>query len=210
MLANGNIMVQQSMRKVVEIEPKTKKVVWSYDSTKQNGNEGKRVEVHAFQPLADGKVMIAESGPGRIIEVDREGNIHHEIKLKLNRPHPHRDTRLARKLNSGNYLVCHEGDGFVREYNPDGDVVWDQRVKPALPESSRVRDHGYAAPTPATDGQHIYVFFGKTGVFKFDLNGNQIWQADVGSNTHGWGCGTSPGSPGPRTRLHADDWRLFA
>ena len=66
------------------------------------------------------------------------------------------------------------------------------RRKPKQPESARVRDHGYAAPTPATDGEFLYVFFGKTGVLKFDLSGNQLWQADVGSETHGWGCGTSP------------------
>ena len=46
-----------------------------------------------FQPLRDGKIAIAESGPGRIIEIDRAGKIHREIKLKVNRRHPHTDTR---------------------------------------------------------------------------------------------------------------------
>ncbi|NJS40387.1 MAG: hypothetical protein HC783_16860 [Rhodobacteraceae bacterium] len=31
--------------------------------------------------------------------------------------------------------------------------------------------HGYASSTPATDGERVYVFFGKTGVFAFDLAG---------------------------------------
>jgi len=31
---------------------------------------------------------------------------------------------MARKLESGNYLVCHEGDGKIREYDPTGKVVW--------------------------------------------------------------------------------------
>lgn len=123
-LANGNIMVQQGASMVVEIDRKRKKVVWSYDSATMNGNKGKRVEVHAFQPLADGNIMIAESGIGRIIEVDRKGTIHHEIKLKVKHPSPHRDTRLVRKLPTGNYLVCHEGDGTVCEYDARGAVVW--------------------------------------------------------------------------------------
>ena len=127
-LKNGNVMVQQGNHKVVEIDTKTKKIVWTYDSAKQNGNQGKRVEVHAFQPLKDGKVMIAESGIGRIIEVDRDGKIHKQIKLKVNKPHPHTDTRLARKLKNGNYLVCHEGDGFLREYDSDGKVIWEYEV----------------------------------------------------------------------------------
>src|SRR5690349_5091134 len=72
-LANGHFMVQDGAAKIAEIDPAAKKVVWSYDSATQNGNAGKAVEVHAFQPLGDGRVMIAESGVGRIIEVDRAG-----------------------------------------------------------------------------------------------------------------------------------------
>ena len=71
-------------------------------------------------------------------------------------------------------------------------MVFDKRIKPTLPESKRVRDHGYAAQTPVTDGEHLYIFFGKSGVFKFDLDGNQIWRTSIGTETHGWGCGTSP------------------
>lgn len=104
------------------------------------------------------------------------------------------------------YVTCYSGYGtggtsqemedlrlhVVCVNRADGSIVWDVKLKPKLPESERVRDHGYAGPTPTTDGEFLYVFFGKSGVFKFDLSGEQIWQADVGSNTHGWGCGTSP------------------
>ncbi len=69
--------------------------------------------------------MIAESGPGRIVEVDSDGKIQREVKLKVDHPDPHRDTRLVRKLASGNYLACHEGDGCVREYDATGKVVWE-------------------------------------------------------------------------------------
>lgn len=128
-LKNGHILVQQGPAKVAEIDPATKQVVWSYDSANQTGNAGKKVEVHAFQPLGDGRLMIAESGPARIIEIDREGKRLHEIPLKVNRPNAHTDTRLVRKLSTGNYLVCHEGDGFVREYHgPSGEVVWEYEV----------------------------------------------------------------------------------
>ena len=63
-----------------------------------NGNAGKAVEVHAFQRLENGLTMIAESGPARLIEVDREGRVQHEIRLRVNHPGAHSDTRLARKL----------------------------------------------------------------------------------------------------------------
>ena len=127
-LENGHIMVQQNMKKVVEIDPATKEIVWSYDSAGSEENRGKRIEVHAFQPLENGHVMIAESGAGRIIEVDRGGEIVRQVKLKLDKPSAHSDTRLARKLPNGNYLACHENDGACREYDKDGKLVWEYLV----------------------------------------------------------------------------------
>ena len=128
-LTNGNIMVQQGSDKVVEIDRNSKQIVWQYDSSKLNGNEGKKIEVHSFQPLENGNVMIAETTAKRIIEVNRAGEIQKTIDLKVNNPHPHTDTRLVRKLASGNYLVCHEGDGCIREYDgKSGDIVWEYEV----------------------------------------------------------------------------------
>jgi outer membrane protein assembly factor BamB len=66
-----------------------------------------------------------------------------------------------------------------------GQIIWHKRIKPILPESKRVRDHGYASQTPVTDGEYLYIFFGKSGVFKFDLNGNQIWQRSVACRRYG-------------------------
>jgi hypothetical protein len=126
-LPNGNVLLQQGWTKVVEMTPE-KQTVWSYDAGRMNGNEGKRVEVHAFQRLEDGLTMIVESGPARIIEVDSQGKIRHEIKLKVSHPNPHSDTRLVRKIANGHYLVAHESDGFVREYNGAGDIVWDYEI----------------------------------------------------------------------------------
>ena len=36
------------------------------------------------------------------------------------------------------------------------------------------------------------MFFGKSGVFAFNHEGEQQWQADVGSKTNGWGTSASP------------------
>ncbi|MGV3485666.1 MAG: PQQ-binding-like beta-propeller repeat protein [Planctomycetaceae bacterium] len=128
-LANGNLMVQQGKSKVVEIDRQSKQIVWQYDSATQNGNEGKPVEVHSFQPLADGRVMIAETTALRIIEVNRDGQILKTVAMKVEHPHPHTDTRLVRKLANGNYLACHEGDGYVREYDgKTGTVTWEYQV----------------------------------------------------------------------------------
>lgn len=109
-------------------------------------------------------------------------------------------------LNGRLYVTCHSGYGTEDDAGEmeelmlhlvcvdakTGHIVWDKRIEPTLPESPRVRDHGYTAQTPVTDGTHLYVFLGKSGVFKFDLQGNQIWRTSVGDGVHGWGSGTSP------------------
>jgi outer membrane protein assembly factor BamB len=54
--------------------------------------------------------------------------------------------------------------------------------------------HGYASHTPVSDGERVYVFFGKTGALAFDMEGNQLWQTSVGtgSGPRGWGTASSP------------------
>lgn len=129
LLDNGHLLTRKGKTAVVEIDPATKEVVWSYDSATANGNEGQRVEVHAFERLDDGTTMIAESGRGRLIEVDRDGTIGREIALVLDHPNPHSDTRLVRTTPNGTYLVAHEADGKVREYDRQtGKVVWEYEV----------------------------------------------------------------------------------
>ena len=102
-------------------------MVWQYEAKPRDATVP-RVEVHAFQRLADGLTMVAESGNRRIVEVDSRGKIVKEVPLTVENPNAHRDTRLARKLDNGNYLVCHEGDGVIREYDGQGKVVWSYRL----------------------------------------------------------------------------------
>ncbi|HWG47191.1 MAG TPA: PQQ-binding-like beta-propeller repeat protein [Gemmataceae bacterium] len=125
-LPNGNVLLSTGPATIVEVNP-DKKIVWRYESKPKKGYKG-RVEVHSFQRLADGGTMIAESGNRRIIEVDKDGRIVKEIALTVEKPNAHRDTRMVRKLDNGHYLVCHEMDGVVREYDAEGKVVWSYRL----------------------------------------------------------------------------------
>jgi len=127
-LPGGNVLLQPSWTEVAEVDPKNDQVVWHYDAKQRPENEGKRLEIHAFQRLADGRTMVVESGPGNVIELDKDLHVVHSMALRVTRPDAHRDTRLVRKLKSGNYLVCHEGDGLVREYDPTGKTVWEYAV----------------------------------------------------------------------------------
>lgn len=73
-----------------------------------------------------------------------------------------------------------------------GRQLWQQDIPAKLPEEERIRDHGFAASTPAVDDRQIVCFFGKTGVVSFDHSGKQLWKAEVGDRTHGWGSAASP------------------
>lgn len=78
-----------------------------------------------------------------------------------------------------------------------GSKIWEKVIDSEANEESFsgfIRDHGYATSTPACDAEAIYVFFGKTGVLAFDLDGNELWKTRVGSGTsmNNWGSGSSP------------------
>ena len=80
----------------------------------------------------------------------------------------------------------------------DGSMIWTKDFEPYLPEDPYrgmgVPEHGYATHTPVTDGERLYVFFGKSGVHALDLDGNELWSAEVGteSGSRGWGTSSSP------------------
>jgi outer membrane protein assembly factor BamB len=108
------------------------------------------------------------------------------------------------------YLTCYSGYGLEPNTGDmdqltrhllcvdrdTGAILWTKDFKPLLPESKYQRgndsEHGYSSSTPASDGQHLYVFFGKSGVYCLDLDGKEIWHADIGKGTSGWGSSNSP------------------
>ena len=79
----------------------------------------------------------------------------------------------------------------------DGKEQWSKTIDPVLPEEPfsgmGIPAHGYASHTPASDGKHLFVFFGRTGVLAFDLDGNKKWQVNVGKgeSPRQWGSASS-------------------
>jgi outer membrane protein assembly factor BamB len=79
-----------------------------------------------------------------------------------------------------------------------GDTIWTHSEDPVLPEDNyrgMFAENGYASHTPATDGERVYAFFGKTGVVALNLSdGKKLWQKSVGENLEdkGWGSASSP------------------
>lgn len=95
-----------------------------------------------------------------------------------------------------------EGEKLVRHLacldRETGKVRWTADVKSVAAEDpyrGYLRsEHGYASHTPVSDGESVFVFFGKSGVLAFDLAGKQLWQTSVGtqSDIRGWGSAASP------------------
>ena len=112
-LPNGNFLFCHSGG-ALELT-RTKQIAWEYRA-------GADTEVHACQPLPDGRVLLVENGPCRLIEIDRAGRIAKEIKLT---PPPatisrHDQFRGVRKTQAGHYLVCRKGEHLVEELDANG------------------------------------------------------------------------------------------
>jgi len=56
-----------------------------------------------------------------------------------------------------------------------GETLWTKTIKARLPEDEfrppGVATHGYASHTPVSDGERVYAFFGRGGVYAFDRTG---------------------------------------
>jgi len=75
-----------------------------------------------------------------------------------------------------------------------GRVRWQRVATEAVPHEGHHRDHGYASASPTTDGRFVYASFGSRGIYCYDLEGNLVWQRDLGDmiTRFGWGEGASP------------------
>jgi len=129
-LPDGNILLALSKGEgypgggVVEVR-RDGKVVFEYRGTQS--------EVNTAQRLEGGNTLITEAGDRpRLIEVDPSGLVAVDVALKAQAANHHLQTRMARKLANGNYLVPQLLDKVVREYTPEGVVAWEVKT-PDMP-----------------------------------------------------------------------------
>jgi len=102
------------------------------------------------------------------------------------------------------FVTCYKGEAgsdaqrILACVNAEsGKLMWQK----AIPASSRedsysgyLTEHGYASGSPVSDGNNVYAFFGKAGVVAYSVDGEKLWQKDVGqmSSNRRWGSGSSP------------------
>lgn len=83
-------------------------------------------------------------------------------------------------------VICIEADS--------GKEIWRKSVKEGKPPIPRHSTNTYATETPVTDGERIYAYFGMNGVHCLDMDGNLVWQRDLGQYQMraDWGTASSP------------------
>jgi hypothetical protein len=115
-LENGNILICWA-DEVKEFNS-SQNVVFQYFRAEESMELGTAVR------LQNGNTMITESGTEpRIVEVNSEGKVIKSVPLKPETDNVHMQTRMARKLENGNYLVPHLLAFAVKEYNSDGEII---------------------------------------------------------------------------------------
>ena len=119
-LPNHNIMiVDQSNERVIEVDKKTKQVVFSYGgptSTLLNNP-------NSVEQLPNGHLLIADENNNRAIEITRKGQIvwqtaaaYDGINLSF--------VAFASRLPNGDTLITDSGNSRILEVTPDGGTVF--------------------------------------------------------------------------------------
>lgn len=115
-LPNGHALIAWS--KEVRELTRDHQVVFRYPLSKDNS------ELGTVQRLDNGNTLITELGKRpRLLEVTPQGGIAVEVVLQPETDNAHMQTRMARKLPNGNYLVPHLLAFSVKEYRPDGTIA---------------------------------------------------------------------------------------
>lgn len=176
-LPNGNLLFNtgHGVREVT----RDKQVVFDYEgspvirSVKQKDGSIKKIEgpseIYACQRLSNGNTFVGECNTGRLLQISPEGKIVKELRLlPEGTDGGHTFMRNARLLPNGDYLVTHNGQQVVREYDPSGHVVLE---------------------IPAVGGPHSIVRLpnghtliscgdrpGGSRIFEADEHGATVWQ----------------------------------
>jgi hypothetical protein len=165
-LPNGNLLLTLSKTKaypggaVVEIT-RDQKVIWEY--------KGTQTEVNTANLLDNGNIMLTEAGDNpRLLEVARDGSIKFEIPLGCQITNHHMQSRMARKLPNGHYLVPQEKT--VREYDDAGKVVWERKS----PESA-LDNRSFCSLRNAAGHTLISLTVG-SHIIEVDQAGKIVWE----------------------------------
>ena len=183
-LANGNVLVAWA-NEVKELT-RDHEVVFHYTLSKDNR------EIGTAARLDNGNTLITElGGKPRLLEVSGEGEIVVDVPLQPETDNAHMQTRMARKLENGNYLVPHLLAFKVKEYDPQGVVV--NEIKTDLePLGGRPAENWPFTAIRLDDGRTLVNLTHGNKTVEFDKSGEIAWMVsneDFDGNPFSDPCG---------------------
>ena len=169
-LPNGHILV--SVGNVAKEITREGEIVWSYKLSKGNKELGSCVR------LQNGNTLVVERGvKPQLLEISTTGSIAVTVPLKPETTNAHMQTRMARKLANGNYIVPHLLAFAVKEYKPDGTVV--RTIKTDLPELGGRKERNWPFTAIEVNGGNLLVnLTNGNKTVEFDSVGKVAWRVD--------------------------------
>jgi len=169
-LPNGHILV--SVGNVAKEITREGEIVWSYKLSKGNKELGSCVR------LQNGNTLVVERGvKPQLLEISTTGSIAVTVPLKPETTNAHMQTRMARKLANGNYIVPHLLAFAVKEYKPDGTVV--RTIKTDLPELGGRKERNWPFTAIQVNGGNLLVnLTNGNKTVEFDSVGKVAWRVD--------------------------------
>jgi outer membrane protein assembly factor BamB len=93
----------------------------------------------------------------------------------------------------------------------DGRRLWQYRMRATGPMPELHEKHNLATPTPVTDGERVYAWFGNGQLMALDMAGRLVWSRHIGLEyapfVTRWGHGSSPALHGGLLFLLCDHER---
>jgi len=154
-LPNGNVLFADG--NITEVT-RDHTVVFEYKPEIQEGGGA-----YSCQRLPNGNTVVGENASGRVVEVDKDGKVVFSMRTRFVALSAHHHMRMVRKLDNGNYLVCHSGDNIVREYKPDGTTAWEKKAKALAFAAVRL-----------PNGNTMVSTLGQ--ITEYGKDGNEVWE----------------------------------
>jgi len=180
-LSNGNILVSHG--KEAREYTRAGKVVFRYRLSKENKELGTAVR------LPNGNTLVVERGvKPRLREVDAKGKVLVEVPLQPDSDNAHMQTRMARKLPDGNYLVPHLLGFAVKKYDKTGKVL--RIIRTDLEElGGRKGENWPFTAIQLANGRTLVNLTHGNKTVEFDQEGKIVWRVD---NSHADGRFSDP------------------
>jgi len=169
-LPNGHILIVWA-KQVLEFD-RSRTVCWSYQLQAPNR------ELGTAQRLPNGNTLITELGPEpRLKEVTAKGDTAVEFALQPETDNAHMQTRMARKLPNGDYLVPHLLAHCVKQYTAKGEVVATIRTDLAELGGRKAENWPFTAIRLRNGNTLVGCTHGNK-VCEFDAAGKVVWKVD--------------------------------